>query len=511
MDQKERIPRGDDPQDAETFASVSDVQDTPAHERGSRQAPASQEQIARMGEASPARLLFEFSLPAILGMLVNGAYNLIDSIFLGQGVGELGLSTITVATPIMTVYISLALLVGNGGNAVAALRLGAGRHDQAELALGNTIILSLIVSLSMAILACSPAIEGLLALSSATPEVWDHARIFIQIISVGYVFQMLSLGLNNFIRTSGAPNRALLTMLVGALACTAFNYLFVLVLDGGVVGSACATVLGQALSFACVLWYFIRPQKAPLQIRLSFLRPDRKMVGAIVSLGMASFVVELGFALINFATNYLLVRWGHTSPLGAEQALASIGVVQRVTMFTILPLIGLAVAVQPLLGYNYGAGLYGRVRALMRDAIVSTIVLGSLMWLVVHIWPSQIVSVFGITDPDLLAFTIFALQVNLFALPLIGYQVLSANYFQAIGQPVTSIFLSLTREILFLMPLLFGLPYLMPYVTQRFTSLDAIYFAAPLADMLSIVVTTWFIAREFSRTRKLEAKLLHSQ
>ena len=178
--------------------------------------------VSRMGTASIPMLITEFAIPAILGMLVNGAYNVIDSIFLGQAMGEIGLSAATVANPIMIVFMALAMLVGNGGNALAALRLGEGKRVDAEVSLGKTVFLSLVFSVIVGFAAANPAIlDGLLTLSSATDDVRPYARAFLQIICFGFVFQCIGMGVNNFIRTAGAPNRALVTMLIGAVSCTA--------------------------------------------------------------------------------------------------------------------------------------------------------------------------------------------------------------------------------------------------------------------------------------------------
>ncbi|MFR4802085.1 MAG: MATE family efflux transporter [Eggerthellaceae bacterium] len=175
------------------------------------------DRVNRMGTGSIPKLVVEFAIPAILGMVVNGAYNLIDSVFLGHGAGEMGLSAITVASPTMTIFLALAMLIGAGGNALCALRLGEGKHDEAEHILGNTATLGVIVSVALAVLAHIPfVVEPLLDLSSATEAVRPYAREFIQIISLGCVFQVVGMGLNNFIRTTGAPNRALVTMLIGA-------------------------------------------------------------------------------------------------------------------------------------------------------------------------------------------------------------------------------------------------------------------------------------------------------
>ena len=330
---------------------VSDENEQPAQ-------PAREDKVTRMGTASIPRLIVEFAIPSILGMLVNGAYNLIDSIFLGQAMGEIGLATATVAMPVMTVFMAISMLVGNGGNALAALRMGEGNREEAERSLGNTVCLSIILAAVVAVVAHVPAcIDGVLGISGATAEDWYYARSFIQIISLGFVFQCIGMGVNNFIRTAGAPNRALSTMIVGAVACTIFNFLFVMVLGWGVQGSALATLFGQAISCACVLWYFLFTKNVPMRLRLRHLPLHARTVGLILSLGLASFAVQAGMAVVNFVLNNLLNLYGSMNPIGAEGALASIGVVQRVAMFTVLPLIGVAIAIQPLLGFNYRCAL----------------------------------------------------------------------------------------------------------------------------------------------------------
>lgn len=463
------------------------------------------DKVARMGTASIPKLILEFAIPSILGMLVNGAYNVIDSIFLGQAMGEIGLATATVAMPIMTVFMAISMLVGNGGNALAALRMGEGNRDEAERSLGNTVSLSLVFAVVVAVVAHIPAcIDALLGVSGATPEDWDYARSFIQIISLGFVFQCIGMGVNNFIRTAGAPNRALSTMIIGAVACTAFNFLFVMVLGWGVQGSALATVCGQALSCGFVLWYFVFTKNVPMKLRRRHLPLHVRTVGLIVSLGLASFAVQAGMAVVNFVLNNLLNLYGAQSAIGAEGALASIGVVQRVSMFSVLPLIGVAIAIQPLLGFNYGAHLFERVKKTLWCGIVGATGIGVVLWSLVHLFPEQIVGFFGITNPELLDFTVFALKVQLLMLPIVGFQIVGSNYFQATGQPLKSIFLSLTRQILFLVPLLVMLPMVLPSWLPQFTSLDALYFATPISDFLAIFTTVVFIIIEMGRLKKLE-------
>ena len=464
------------------------------------------DKVTRMGTASIPRLIVEFAVPSILGMLVNGAYNVIDSVFLGQAMGEIGLATATVAMPLMTVFMAIAMLVGNGGNALAALRMGEGNRDEAERSLGNTVTLSIIFAVIVAVFAHIPVcIDALLSVSGATPEDWEFARAFIQIISLGFVFQCIGMGVNNFIRTAGAPNRALSTMIIGAVACTVFNFLFVMVLGWGVQGSALATVLGQAVSCFCVLWYFVFTKNVPMRLHWRSMPLHVRTVGLILSLGLASFAVQAGMAVVNFVLNNLLNLYGTMSPIGAEGALASIGVVQRVAMFSVLPLIGVSIAIQPLLGFNYGAHLFARVKKTLWCGIVGATGIGVVLWALVHLFPEQIVGFFGITDGNLRDFTVFALKVQLIMLPLVGFQIVGSNYFQATGQPLKSIFLSLTRQLLFLVPLLVVLPLQLPGWFPQFNSLDALYFATPMADFLAIFTTVVFIIMEMGRLKKLES------
>ena len=490
---------------------TSAVPSHPADAQGKPAAPGRQgkprqhDKVTRMGTESIPRLITEFAIPSILGMLVNGAYNVIDSIFLGQAMGEIGLSTATVAMPIMMVFMAIAMLIGNGGNALAALRMGEGKPEEAERSLGNTVTLSLIASVAVAIAMFVPAcIDGLLSVSGATPEDWDYAMRFIRIISLGFIFQCIGMGVNNFIRTAGAPNRALGTRIIGAVAWTVFNALFVLVMGMGVVGSALATVCGQAISCATVLWYFCLTKGVPMRLRLHMMPLHGETVRLILSLGLASFAVQAGMAAVNFVLNNLLNMYGAQSPIGAEGALASIGVVQRVASFVVLPLIGMSIAIQPLLGFNYGAHLFKRVKMTLAWGIAGNTVIAVVLWALVHLFPVQIVGFFGITDPNLLSFTVFALQVQLFLIPFVGFQIVGSNYFQATGQPAKSVFLSLTRQILFLIPLYIGLPMVMPVWFPGYTGLDALYFACPVADFLAIFTTGVFVLLELKRLRKLE-------
>lgn len=483
------------------------LKDTEQRDAKSKPAPANggEERVTRMGTASIPKLIVEFAVPSVVGMLVNGSYNLIDSIFLGNAVGEIGLSVVTVANPIMIVFMAVAMLIGNGGNALAALRLGAGNRDAAEKALGNVVTLSIVLSAIVAVVALNPAfLDWLLTASSATDEVRPQATVFIQILCFGFIFQCIGMGVNNFIRTAGAPARALGTMVVGVVAATVFNFLFVIVFGWGVAGSAIATIAGTACSAVAVLWYFLFTPDVPLRIRWRWMRPDLRIVGTVFAFGFPSFAVQAGMAAVNFVLNFQLVKYGAMSPISAEDALASIGVLNRIGMFSAMPLIGIAVAIQPLLGYNYGAQKIDRVRKTWWLGVAIATGFAVIEWGIIMLFPAQIASAFGIKHEALLAFTTFALKVQFLMLPFVGFQIVSSNYFQATGQPAKSIFLTLTRQILFLVPLLLVMPDLLPTIAPELDGLDALYFATPVADFLSIFVTTLFVVWEMRRLRKLQ-------
>jgi len=467
--------------------------------------PKRDDKVTRMGTASIPALITEFAIPAIAGMLVNGAYNIIASIFLGQSMGEIGQAAMTVANPTMVLLIALGMLIGVGGNALAALRLGEGKRVEAERILGNTVLLSIIVAVIVAICALiPPVLEALITLSSSTDETRAYATSFVRIIAFGFVFQCIGMGVNNFIRTAGAPNRALLTMVIGAVACIILSYLFIIVLDWGVEGAAFAILLGQFASCVAVLWYFVVTKNVPMRLRLKYMKPKFAIMRQIISLGLASFFIQAGMALVGIVANHLVVMYGATSPLGADDALASIGVVQRIALFTLMPIFGISIAIQPLLGFNYGAQLISRVRKSFWYGVAGSVIIGVFMWIIVHVFPEVIANAFGIANEGAVAFTVFALKMQLMFLPIIGFQIIGSNYFQATGQPLKSILLTLSRQIIFLIPLMLVLTEYLPLLFPQLDHLESLCVSLPASDFLAALTTAIFILFEMKRLKKLE-------
>ncbi len=453
----------------------------------------------RLGTNSILKLLLEFSIPAVIMMTFNALYNIVDSIFLGQAVGDMGIAVTTLAFPITIILMGLSALAGQGGNAFAAIQLGEDKVDEVERTLGNTVLLLIIISAIIAL--CGIVlIDPILAVVGTTPELWDMTKLFVQILMIGYIFQCIGMGANNFLRTEGKPMLALFTSVFGTVMCIVFNFVLVMMMGLGVAGSAIATLAGQGCGMVPVIWYLARGKDAPFHLRLSRMKPDVRLWGIILSLGVASFIMQVANAVINSILNQTLAYYGALDPVGASGALAAIGVASRINGFAFLPAVGVLMGAQTLIGYNYGARKWKRVlKSYWLGVLFATAILTG-FFVLIHLIPGPIVQLFGVSG-DLEQFCIFALYVMTAMFPLVGFQMMSSNYFQSTGQPLKASLLSLTRQVLFLIPLLLLLPQFLPGFIDV-TSLQAICFTYPTADVLSIITTGAFIIPEILKLRR---------
>ena len=466
----------------------------------------------RLGTSSILKLLLEFSIPAIIMMTFNALYNIVDAVFLGQAIGDSGIAVTTLAFPVMILLMGLSALAGQGGNALAAIQLGEDKIDEVERTLGNTVTLLLVIAGLIAV-AGILFIDPILALVGTTPDLHDQGKAFIQILMVGFVFQCIGMGANNFLRTEGKPMLALGTSVLGTVVCIIMNYLLVMVMGLGVSGSALATIIGQGVGGVPVIWYLSRGKDAPFHLKVSRMKPDFRLWGTILSLGLASFIMQVANAVINAILNQTLAYYGALDPIGASGALAAIGVASRVNGIAFMPAIGVLMGAQTLIGYNYGARKWKRVlKSFWLGALFATIILTT-FFVLIHIIPGPIVRLFGV-EGDLEQFCIYALQVMTMMFPLVGFQMMSSNYFQSTGQPLKASLLSLTRQVLFLIPLLILLPMYLPGIIGV-TSLQAVCFTYPIADVLSVVTTSAFIIPEIiklnRRARENDAALATAQ
>ncbi len=470
--------------------------------------PAKGHDTDRLGTARIGKLLLEFSIPAIISMVFNSLYNVVDTAFLGHAVGDAGVAVTTLALPVMTILMGFSMLAGQGGNALAAIQLGEGRKDLVEKTLGNSALLLVLLSVLVA-LAGSVLIDPLLALIATPADLHEATKAFVQIICVGFVFQSLGMGLNNFLRTAGKPNLALGTMVLGTAMCIAFNYLFVMVMGWGVAGSAVATILGQACGMVPVVWYFVAAKSAPFKLRLSCCKPDARLMGKIMSLGIASFVMQVASTVVTIVLNQVIAVYGATDPIGVKGALAAIGVAQKATLFAITPLIGLIMGAQPIIGYNYGAKLHQRVLDTLKWASVAGVAIGAAFLVLSHVIPTQIVALFGVSG-ELESFAVWGLQVYTVLYPLVGFQIVGSSYFQSSGQPFKAAVLELTRQVIFLVPLYLLLP---PVLMAAFgmTGLQGVVVSVPVSDALSVMMTSVFVAIEVRKLRTMRDGEAHAK
>ena len=454
-------------------------------------------QFNRLGTERIGKLLLEFGIPAIAGLIINGLYNILTAVFLGWGAGDIGLAVATVANPMMIFFMSLGMLVGNGGNALAAIRLGEGNKPEAERVLGNTVLLALLAwAFTMFIAFVFP--DPILAISGATEETHDLAKTFLQILSVGSIFQIIGFGVNNFIRTAGDPRRALWTLAIGAIVCTALSYLFVIILGWGVSGQAAATVCGQGVSCFSVIHYFVISKKSPFKLYRRNMPFRSKAPLRILALGSASFFTQLATAIMSFVLNNQTVVYGSISSIGDTGAFAIFAVIQRVALFVMFPVVGIAIAGQPILGYCYGARIAHRVKKTLKLQIIIGIIICLIMWVLIETFTAPICTAFGIRG-DLLSFCVTALRMQTILMPLMVVQIIIAQYYQATGRPTRSIILSLTRQFIFLIPLYFILPVFVGAYIPSLEQLHGLILGPPVADFLSFLLSGAFAIVEFRR------------
>lgn len=458
--------------------------------------------IDRMGVESTFKLLLEFSIPAVVGVLVQMLYNVIDAVYVGHAVGADGLAATTVANPMMTAMVAVAMLVGVGGNALAAIKLGERKKAVAERVLGNSLVLLLAAAAVLWVVSFF-ALEPVLRYSGADGDVLPLAMDFMTVIVAGAPLQFIAFGMNNFIRTAGHPNRALGSMLIGTAANVVFGYLFIIVLEGGMRGAGLATVCSWALSAIFVMQFFLK-KSSPMPLRVPSLMLQPRVALRICALGIAPAVMELGFAVSSMIENNLLVFYGASDPLGVDGALAVMRVLSAVGLFTFMPAMGIAMGAQPIIGYNYGARQFDRMKRVLWQAIVLGIAITTPLWVTVVCAPDMYAHLFGLPR-SYLAETAWALVLYLMFIPILPIQTIGANYFDATGQALKATVLTLTRQILFLIPLLVICPMVLPQVLPL-TPLESVWFAPSISDITSTLIVVGFLAAERRRLRRLESE-----
>ncbi|MEA4815956.1 MAG: MATE family efflux transporter [Lachnospiraceae bacterium] len=436
------------------------------------------------------KLLVKFAVPAIVSMLVNALYNIVDQIFIGRGVGYLGNAATTVAFPVFTITLAIGTLLGGGASAYAAIKLGEKKNDIAEKTLGNMFTLTIITGVFLSCL-CFLFFEPMLKLFGATENVMYYAKEYTSIILFGTPFMMVGIGLSNMARTDGAPKLSMYSMLAGAILNTILDPIYIFVFHWGVTGAAIATITSQIISASVVFWYFIR--KGNMRIRKKYLKPEFKLSVSFATLGISSCIVQSAATLLQIAMNNSLVYYGNLSEVGGDIALSAMGIVMKVNAILIGILVGISMGSQPILGFNKGARRPKRIYETYKTAVLIGSAVALLGWASCMFIPEVILGWFGDSGEKFMQFGTRCMSVYLAGIFTAGFQIISTGYFQATGQPLKASILSLLRQIIFLIPLIFILP--------LFFGLDGILYAGPVADISSALIVAAFIGHEIKKLK----------
>ena len=433
-------------------------------------------------------LLFKFSIPAVIGMLVNALYSIIDRIFIGRGVGSMALSGVAVTFPITNIIMGVGMLVGIGSAAVVSIKLGQKKAEDAEKIVGNAFVLTIIISIAVSILG-NIFLEPILELFGASAETMPYAKQFARILLAGAVLQNIGFGLNPIIRSEGDPKTAMKTMLIGAALNTILNPIFIFVFKLGVVGSALATIISQAVCSIWILTYFIKG-KSLLKIKKVNMKLEKHVVKEIVSIGVSPFVMQVAASFVTIIINTSLVKYGGDLAVGAYSLIISIA--------TLIIMISLGVnqGTQPIIGYNYGAKNFSRVRKTLKYGVIINTCISVVGWIIVHLFPVQIISIFNSTDENLIKMGSNGLVIFLGMFFIVGSQTACVNYFQSVGKAKISMGLSLLRQVIVLIPLVLILPY--------FFGVNGVWYAGPISDFISTIVSFIFIIGEMKKLRQCE-------
>ena len=441
------------------------------------------------------KLIAKFAIPAIISMLVSSLYNIVDQIFIGQGVGMLGNAATNIAFPISIICTATALLLGIGSASNYNLESGAGNSKKASQIVGTGLAVLIISGITIGIIVLV-FLDPLLHLFGVTPDVLPLAQDYTGITAFGIPFLILTTGGNHLIRADRSPTYSMACMLTGAIINTILDPLFIFGFQWGIKGAAGATVIGQVISGVLVIIYFCKFRN--LELTRDMLRPKGELLKAIASLGLAACINQIAMAIVQITMNNTLRHYGASSIYGTDIPLACVGVISKVNMVFMAICIGISQGCQPIWGFNYGAGRFSRVRKTFMMAFKISLLVGIVFFLCFQFFPRQLVSVFGTGSQEYFRFAERYFRIFMFMTFINGIQPMSSGFFTSIGEARLGIMVSLTRQVIFLLPLILLFP--------LFMGIDGVMYAGPIADGAAAFVAIGFALRELRRMRQLESQ-----
>ncbi|MBD3109277.1 MATE family efflux transporter [Bacillus sp. AGMB 02131] len=439
-----------------------------------------------LGTESVSKLLLKYSIPAMIGMIVNALYNIVDRMFIGHipDVGPMAITGVGVTMPIMTVIMAFGMLVGIGSAASMSIKLGQGKKKEAEQIIGNATKLLVLIAIGLTIIGLL-FLNPLLRSFGATDQTIVFAKDYIEVIIYGIIFNLFAFAFSHMTRADGNPKLAAIVMVAGCAINIILDPIFIFVFDMGIQGAAIATVISQTISALWLLYYFTKGSSA-LKISLQNTKLNKQIVKAIFAIGIAPCAMQLASSLVQVFANNTLMTYG------GDMAIGAMTIINSIALLFLMPIFGINQGSQPIIGFNHGAKQYQRSRRALLYSIAAATVILTIGATLIQLFPAAFVSIFN-NDATLTEIAVDGMKIFLFALPILSISVVGPNYFQSIGKARISLFLSLLRQVLLFIPLLFILP--------RFMGLKGIWFVMPISDTITALITLYFLRREMKRTR----------
>ena len=450
-----------------------------------------------MGTQSIKKLLMQLAIPAMIANVVNALYNIVDQIFIGQGVGYLGNAATNIAFPITTICLALGLMTGVGAASNFNLELGRKEVEKARRIAGTAVVQLIMMGIAVCLLV-QIFLAPLMQLFGATDQIFDYAMEYSRITAYGIPFFLFSTGFNPLVRSDGRATFSMMAIIAGAVLNTVLDPIFIFVFQMGIAGAAWATVISQMVS-ALLLFAYI-PKFRSVKFQWEDFIPHMKQVEAIAALGLTSFIFQISALIVQIVSNNLLKTYGAISIYGSEIPIAVGGIVSKVFVIFIALIIGMTQGVQPIVGYNYGAKYYLRVRQTIFLALKIGFVLSFVTWAVFEIFPLQIIELFGNGNDLYFEFGVRYMRYFMMFLLINGLTILMTTFFPAIGKAKTGAFLSLARQLLILLPVML----LMTYIF----GVEGMMFATPVSDVIALVLCMYFFKRELDDIHMKEELIL---
>lgn len=439
-----------------------------------------------LGTKNVWKLLVQYAVPSVIAMTAASVYNITDSIFIGQGVGALAISGLAVTFPFINLAAAFGAMVGVGASTLMSLRLGQKDYEVANKILGNVLLLNITLGILLSVVMLS-FLDPILYFFGASYATIPYARDYMVVILLGNVITHMYFGLNALLRASGHPKISMYTTLISVLINLILTPIFIYKFDWGIRGAALATVISQTLMLLWQLKIFTNTNNF-IHLQRKAIRFKRKIVFDMLSIGLSPFLMNVTASAVVIIMNQSLLRYGGDNAVGA------FGIINRVAFLFPMVVLGLTQGMQPIVGYNYGAGNFSRMNKALKYTIFLATGVTTIGFLIGEFMPRMVASVFT-TDEELIGYSVEGLRIVLIFFPIIGFQMASSYFFQSIGMTKKAIFMSLTRQVLFLIPGLLILP--------SFFGLKGIWYSMPLSDLLSAIVAAFLLAAQYKKTNLL--------